>query len=64
MTETARRTHARSLRRGNRRAAAGRHVRLPTSPTTRAAASPQKARPQRTTTVTTVGIKTAWLLTV
>jgi hypothetical protein len=44
---------AQSLRRGNRRAAVGRHVRPPTSPTTRTAVAPEKARPQRTT----VGIK-------
>jgi hypothetical protein len=35
----------------------GSHVRLPTSPTTRAAATPEKARPQRTTVAMTVGIK-------
>jgi hypothetical protein len=51
------RTHALSLWRGNRRAAAGRHVRLPTLPTTRAAAAPEKARPQRGTVDATVGIK-------
>jgi hypothetical protein len=33
---------ARSLRCGNRRAAAGRHIRPPTSPATRAAAAPEK----------------------
>jgi hypothetical protein len=49
--------HALSLRRGNRRAAAGRHVRPPTSPTTRAAAAPEKARPRRRTVAATVGIK-------
>jgi hypothetical protein len=49
----------RSLRRGNRRAAAGRHVRPPTSPTTRVAAAPEKARPRRITVAATVGIK--WL---
>jgi hypothetical protein len=48
---------ARSLRCGNRRAAAGRHVRPPTSPTTRAASAPEKARPQCTTVDATVGIK-------
>jgi hypothetical protein len=48
---------ARSLRRDNRRAAVGRHVRPPTSPTTSAAAAPKKARPQRITVATTVGIK-------
>jgi hypothetical protein len=42
---------ARSLRRGNRRAAAGRHVRP------RSAAVPEKARPQRITVVATAGIK-------
>jgi hypothetical protein len=53
------RAHARalSLRRGNRRAATGRHVRLPTSPTTRAAAAPENARPRRKTVAATVGIK-------
>jgi hypothetical protein len=51
--------HARalSLRRGDRRAAAGRHVCLPTSPTTRAGAAPEKARPQRRTVAATMGIK-------
>jgi hypothetical protein len=48
---------ARSLRRGNRRAAAGRHVRPPTSPTTRAAAAPEKACPQCVTVDATVSIK-------
>jgi hypothetical protein len=57
MTEVARRTRARSLRRGNRRAAAGRHVPPPTSPTTRAAAAPEKVRPSRITVAATVGIK-------
>jgi hypothetical protein len=38
-------TRARSLRRNNRRAVAGCHVRPPTSPTMRAATAPQKARP-------------------
>jgi hypothetical protein len=53
------RTSARapSLRRGNRRTAAGGHVRLPTPPTTRAAAAPEKARPQHLVTATTAGIK-------
>jgi hypothetical protein len=50
-------TCARSLRRDNRRAATGRHVRPPTSPTTRAAKAPEKARPQRITMAATVGIK-------
>jgi hypothetical protein len=51
--------HARalSLRHGNRTAAAGGHVRLPTSPTTRAAAAPEKARPRRETVATTARIK-------
>jgi hypothetical protein len=57
MTGVARRTRARSSRRGNRRAATGRHVRPPTSPTTRAAAAPEKARPLRTTVDAFVGIK-------
>jgi hypothetical protein len=35
----------------------GRHVHLPTSPTTRAAAVPKKARPRRGTVDTTLGIK-------
>jgi hypothetical protein len=47
---------ARSLRHGNQRAAVDRHVRPPTSPTTRVAASPEKACPQRTASATTVGI--------
>jgi hypothetical protein len=34
------------------RAVAGGHVRLPTPPTTRAAAAPKKARPQRETAAT------------
>jgi hypothetical protein len=38
-----------SSRRGNQGVAAGGHVRLPTPPTTRAAAAPEKARPQRVT---------------
>jgi hypothetical protein len=50
---------ARSLRCGNRSAAAGHHVRPPTSPTTRAAAAPEKARPLRIYVAATVGIK--WL---
>jgi hypothetical protein len=51
--------HARvlSLWRCNRRAAAGRHIRLPTLPTTRVAAAPGKAHPQRRTVAATVGIK-------
>jgi hypothetical protein len=57
MTETARRTRARSLRRGNQRAAVGRHVRPPTSPTTPATAAPEKVRPRRITVAATVGIK-------
>jgi hypothetical protein len=47
---------ARSLQRGNRRAVAGPHP-PPTSPTTRAAATPEKACPQRMTVATIVGIK-------
>jgi hypothetical protein len=35
----------------------------PTLPTTRAVASPEKARLRCTTAATTVGIKTAWSLT-
>jgi hypothetical protein len=46
-----------SSRRGNRRAAAGGHVCLPTPPTTRAAAVPEKARPRRVTIAATAGIK-------
>jgi hypothetical protein len=53
------RTSARapSSRHGNRRAAAGGHVRLPTPPTMRAVAAPEKARLQRLTTAVTAGIK-------
>jgi hypothetical protein len=53
------RAHARALSLwcGNQRAAAGRHVRLPTSLTTHAAAEPEKARLRRGTVDTTVGIK-------
>jgi hypothetical protein len=57
MTEMARPTRAGSLRRGNRRATAGRHGRQAMSPTTRAAATPEKARPQPITVAATVGIK-------
>jgi hypothetical protein len=46
-----------SLQHGSRRATTVRHVRPPTSPTTRAAASPEKARPQRMASTTTMGIK-------
>jgi hypothetical protein len=46
-----------SSRRGNRRAVAGGHVRLPAPATTRAAAAPKKARPWRETTVATTSIK-------
>jgi hypothetical protein len=46
-----------SSRRGNRRAAVGGHVRLPTPPTTRAAAAPEKARPRRVTIAVAAGIK-------
>jgi hypothetical protein len=49
--------HTPSSRRGNRRAAAGGHIRLPTPPTTRAAAAPEKACPRRVTIAATVGIK-------
>jgi hypothetical protein len=48
---------AQSLRRGNRRAAVGRHVHPPTSPTTRATVAPEKARPPRITVAVTAGIK-------
>jgi hypothetical protein len=46
-----------SSRHGNRRAEAGGHIRLPTPPTTRAAAAPKKARLRRETTVATASIK-------
>jgi hypothetical protein len=49
--------YALSLRRGNRTAVAGGHVRLPTPPTMRAAAAHEKARLQRLTTTATAGIK-------
>jgi hypothetical protein len=42
-----------SSRRRNWRAVAGSHIGLPTPPTTRAAATPKKARPRRETTVAT-----------
>jgi hypothetical protein len=45
-----------SSRRGNRGAVAGGHIRLPTPPTTRAAAAPEKARPQREITVAIASI--------
>jgi hypothetical protein len=45
-----------SLRRGNRMAAAGGHVRLPTSPTPRGAAAPEKARPRCKTAAATTRI--------
>jgi hypothetical protein len=45
-----------SSRRGNREAVAGGHIRLPSPPTTRAAAAPEKSRPRREITVTTVSI--------
>jgi hypothetical protein len=51
--------HAPSSRRGNRRVATGGHVCLPTPPTKRAAAAPEKARPRCVTIAATVGIK--WL---
>jgi hypothetical protein len=44
-------------RRGNRRVVSGGHVRLPTPPTTHAAAAPEKACPWRETTVATASIK-------
>jgi hypothetical protein len=55
------RAHARALllRRGNQRAVAGRHVRLPTSPTTRTAAAPEKACLRHRTVAATARIK--WL---
>jgi hypothetical protein len=40
-------------RRGNRGVVAGGHIRLPTPPTTRAAAAPEKARPRREISVAT-----------
>jgi hypothetical protein len=46
-----------SSRRGNRGAVAGSHIRLPTPPTTRAAAAPEKARPRREITVATASIE-------
>jgi hypothetical protein len=49
--------HALSLRRGDRRAAAGRHVHPPTSPTTRAVTTPKKVRSRRGTVVATARIK-------
>jgi hypothetical protein len=45
-----------SSRRGNRGAVVGGHIRLPTTPTTRAAAAPEKARPRREITVATMSI--------
>jgi hypothetical protein len=53
MTEAAGRAHARSLRHGNQRATAGHHVCPRTSPTMRAAAALEKARPPRVTMATT-----------
>jgi hypothetical protein len=41
----------------NARAVAGGHIRLPTPPTTRAAAAPKNARPRRETAATTASIK-------
>jgi hypothetical protein len=43
-----------SSRRRTGRAVTGGHVRLPTPPTTRAAAAPKKARPRRETAAATV----------
>jgi hypothetical protein len=48
-----------SSQRSNRGAVAGGHIRLPTPPTTRTAAAPEKARPRREITVATASIK--WL---
>jgi hypothetical protein len=48
--------HKPSSRRGNREAVAGGHIRLPTPPTTRTAAAPEKARPRREITVATASI--------
>jgi hypothetical protein len=45
-----------SSRRGNRGAVAGGHICLPTPPTTRAAAAPEKARPRRGISVATASI--------
>jgi hypothetical protein len=45
-----------SSRRGNRGAVAGGHIRLPTPPTTRAAAAPEKAHPRRKVSVATASI--------
>jgi hypothetical protein len=46
-----------SSRRRNGWAVAGGHIRLPTPPTTRVAAAPEKARPRREITVATASIK-------
>jgi hypothetical protein len=46
-----------SSRRGNRGAVAGGHIRLPTPPTTCAAAAPEKARLRREITVATASTK-------
>jgi hypothetical protein len=48
--------HKPSSRRGNRGAVAGRHIRLPTLPTMRAAAAPEKAHPRRGISVTAASI--------
>jgi hypothetical protein len=48
--------HRPSSRRSNRGAVAGGHIRLPTPPTTLAAAAPEKARPRREISVATVSI--------
>jgi hypothetical protein len=49
--------HRPSSQRKNRRAVAGGHIRMPAPPTTRAAATPKKARPRRETTVAAASIK-------
>jgi hypothetical protein len=46
-----------SSRRRNGRAVTGGHIRLPTPPTTCAAAAPKKARPRRETTAANASIK-------
>jgi hypothetical protein len=51
-----------SSRRGNRRAVAGGHVRLPAPRTTRAAVAPEKARPRREITVAIASIMWPYLL--
>jgi hypothetical protein len=59
MTETARRAHKRDHYGAVTEEPRWAVTSAPTTPTTRAAASPEKACLQRTTTATTVGIKTA-----